>query len=156
VTEPARMHPADLEMLADLLAERLADRVLSAVLRDLLPLHPAERGDGRDSGPDARESVADAAPRLLDAREVARMLGVRADWVREHADDLGVVRVGRRLRFDPDRVAGALAARNDSNTPRDDELAAPAARSRRRRPRSRPTSGDLLPIRPIVNRTEKQ
>ena len=46
---------------------------------------------------------------LLSAGDVAVRLGVRRGWVYDHADELGVVRLGDgprpRLRFDPDALA---------------------------------------------------
>ena len=53
-----------------------------------------------------------AVPRLLTVDEVASMLQVRREWVYEHADDLGALRLfGRRgrLRFDRQRILDALA-----------------------------------------------
>lgn len=50
---------------------------------------------------------------LLTAREVAMQLGVRPEWVYEHADDLGVIRIGKgskpRLRFHRTVVERRLA-----------------------------------------------
>lgn len=50
--------------------------------------------------------------RLLSAEEVARWWGVSRRWVYEHAEDLGVRRLGAglrpRLRFDPDEVSARL------------------------------------------------
>jgi hypothetical protein len=63
-----------------------------------------------------REPV-DAAPaeddgRLLSAAQVAARWGIERSWVYEHANDLGVRRLGTgvrpRLRFDPVRVAAYL------------------------------------------------
>ena len=83
----ARLHPDDLAALADLVAQRVV-----AVLTESRP-----------------------GPVLLTAAEVARQFGVSAEWVRENADRLGVLRLGDgprpRLRFDPDVVGAALTAR---------------------------------------------
>lgn len=53
--------------------------------------------------------------RLLDTRTVARMLAVSEEWVREHAAELGAIRVGDgpngALRFDAARVRAALERR---------------------------------------------
>lgn len=53
--------------------------------------------------------------RLLDTRTVARMLAVSEEWVREHAAELGAIRVGDgpkgALRFDAARVNAALDGR---------------------------------------------
>jgi hypothetical protein len=50
--------------------------------------------------------------RLLSAAQVAARWGIERSWVYEHADDLGVRRLGTgvrpRLRFDPVRVAAYL------------------------------------------------
>jgi hypothetical protein len=66
---------------------------------------------------------------LLDANGLAERLGVERDWVYEHADELGAIRLGGehgRLRFDLEEVKEILRARN-----------APPARSGRRRPARR-------------------
>lgn len=66
-------------------------------------------------------------PQMLKVDEVAHMLRVKPEWVYEHADDLGVYRLGNgdkgRLRFDRGRVLEHLA--NGSKP-------APAARKPRR------------------------
>ncbi len=65
----------------------------------------------RESGLDAP-----ARSRLIEAPEAAERLGVSAEWVRDHALELGAVRLGDgprpRLRFDPERVAEALNRRS--------------------------------------------
>jgi hypothetical protein len=52
---------------------------------------------------------------LVDTKTVARILAVSAEWVREHAAELGAVRVGDgpkgALRFDLARVRAALERR---------------------------------------------
>lgn len=66
-------------------------------------------------GASSRQPVtAEPAPRFIDAAAVARLLGVERDWVYEHAQQLGGIRLGGprgRLRFDreglPDRLAAA-------------------------------------------------
>jgi hypothetical protein len=85
--------------------------------------------------------------RLLDARQVAQLLGVSREWVYDHQDELGVQRLGGgddarrpRLRFDAERVQAWLA-RGDRR-PSEVEPAPPRAR---RRPTSSTTP--LLPIR---------
>src|SRR4051812_11744587 len=86
-----RLHPEDLARLADLVAERVAARLLA-------------------------ESTDAHAPELLTAREVAERFGVSAEWVRENADRLGVIRLGDgprpRLRFDGEQVHAALTVRD--------------------------------------------
>ena len=58
------------------------------------------------------ELVDPAADRseLVGVDEVARHLGVSGGWVYRNADRLGVLRVGRRLRFDLNEVDRLLAA----------------------------------------------
>ena len=77
--------------------------------------------------------------RLLDTRTVARMLAVSEDWVREHAAELGAVRVGDgpkgALRFDAARVRAALERRR---------LGRPKDRQRRRAGQRRRSLG-LVP-----------
>jgi hypothetical protein len=73
------------ERLADLVAARVAELLLSG-------------RDGRD---------------LIDAAEVARRFGVSRDYVYQHADELGAIRVGTgsrpRLRFNPATVKERFA-----------------------------------------------
>jgi hypothetical protein len=95
------------------------------------------------------EHLADAtpAPRWVDARTLAGCLGVSAEWVRDHAADLGARRLTDsarpRLRFDLARALAAADARSVSKRPQEPAPSKPSAK-RRRRP-----AGDveLLPIR---------
>lgn len=77
----------------------------------------------------------DAAPppELVDAAELARRLGVSRDAIYGHADELGAVRVGNRLRFDPAVVSERRSAPKPS-----------IPKPRRRAPRS---GVALLPVR---------
>jgi hypothetical protein len=54
------------------------------------------------------------APRLLTAEQVAGRFGVTSAWVRQHAVELGALRLGAgprpRLRFNADTVGDALTA----------------------------------------------
>jgi hypothetical protein len=79
-----------IQALADRIADRLAAR-LDARLDEL-------SRSATDSGRDA----------LWTAQRVAAHYGVRVDFVYQHADELGCVRLGGgpcpRLRFDPDAV----------------------------------------------------
>ncbi|HEX5374631.1 MAG TPA: hypothetical protein VFW48_00570 [Solirubrobacterales bacterium] len=79
------------------------------------------------------------AGELVDVAEVARRFGVSRDYVYEHADDLGAVRLGdgpkARLRFDPETVAGRLGASSPEPSPRP-----------QRRPRRGTKRVDLLPV----------
>src|SRR5688572_23491088 len=96
----ARLHPDDLEALADLVVRKLLSARESAA-----PLvSPRAPVGGRDD-------CGEAGPVLLTARQVASRYGVSAEWVRDHQGELGVVRLGDgprpRLRFDPVKVAEA-------------------------------------------------
>jgi hypothetical protein len=75
---------------------------------------------------------------LVDAAAIARRFGVSRDFVYEHADELGAVRLGdgpkARLRFDPAKVGRVLRKPPEK----------PAPRARRRATRR---SSSLLPIR---------
>ena len=75
------LSPRDL-LVVNAIAERVADRLRAA--------------------DDASLSL--RLPRLVDARTVAEAIGVDLKTVYRHADELGAVRVGRRLRFDLDRA----------------------------------------------------
>jgi hypothetical protein len=54
-------------------------------------------------------------PQYLDTAAVARMLNASEEWVRDHAAELGAVRLGDGprgpLRFDPARVTEAIESR---------------------------------------------
>lgn len=107
-----RMHPDDLARLADLVAER--------VLTELQTERPL------------------AAP-LLTADEVARAYSVKASWVRENADSLGVIRLSdgprARLRFDPDVIAERMTRSSGSKTSRVSKNRSPKG------PRTEPADG---------------
>jgi hypothetical protein len=80
--------------------------------------------------------------RHVDTTAVATMLGVSGDWVREHAAELGAVRVGDgpkgALRFDLRRVKAALDHRR---------LERPRGESKRRPGPARRVLGvELLPL----------
>ena len=98
---------ADGDRLADQIADRLGGRLAE----------PPNPGSGR----------------LIDAAEVARILGCARGWVYEHKAELGVVRLGAgerpRLRFDRERVK-VFAAGPAPSPPT-------APYKRRRRPRRR-------------------
>lgn len=105
--------------IADRLSNAIVERVIEAV-RAEVNVRPTP-----------------AASEWLDAREVAERLGVRRDWVYEHADDLGASRIGSgrrpRLRFPPH----VLEARVDKRTPAEES----------RRPAQRHEKPDgLIPI----------
>jgi hypothetical protein len=105
--------------IPDALVEAIADRVaerLADIARD--PVH------------------------LYDTRAVARMLAVSEDWVRDHAAELGAIRVEDSprgpLRFDSDKVAAAIDLRR---------VGRPEPARRPRRPGPRRSGGvKLLPL----------
>lgn len=83
-----------------------------------------------------------ARPDLIDAAEVARRFSVSRDYVYEHADELGAIRLGTGsrppLRFDPVTVRERIAQRTIQVRKLQRESRAPV--------RSR-SSVDLLPIK---------
>jgi hypothetical protein len=86
--------------------------------------------------------------KLLTAAELARHFGVSRDWVYEHANELGVIRLGEgnrgRLRFDMQVAAEAISARTRTTTAQP----TPTPKRRRGRPRKRPASSiPLIPYR---------
>ena len=102
----------------------------------------------RESGLDAP-----ARSRLIEAPEAAERLGVSAEWVRDHALELGAVRLGDgprpRLRFDPERVAEALNRRSGgggSDEQRSGSTTGPVSARPRR---SEPGSIGQLPVRSV-------
>lgn len=83
---------------------------------------------------------------LINAGEVARRFGVSRDYVYEHAEELGAVRLGKgtrgRLRFDPSTVGerlGSRAVRTAESQPQQEKQRAVR--------RTQPDSGNLLPIK---------
>lgn len=94
----------------------------------------------------------DGSLELVDARRVAEVLGVSVEYVRDHADELGVKRgpgVRPRLRFDLDEVLERLAASSEGKRAQPLDAAAERETSRRRRRTgsSGATSVPLLPVR---------
>jgi hypothetical protein len=91
---------------------------------------------------------------LVSASELAGMLGTTAEWVRDHADELGVVRLGNgtkpRLRFDPSvAMTRSASERSQDVSPSvggaNDAL---APRRSRRLPNRQPKPGSILRSRP--------
>lgn len=120
----AELSEAQLARLADLLAPRIADALRA----------PTE-------------------VELLDAGEVARRFGVTAEWVRDHRDELGAIRLGDgprpRLRFDAQHVAATLTRRSTSGRSLDaDSPVATGDPSRSGRGRSG-NALDTLPVRQV-------
>jgi hypothetical protein len=118
-------------------ADRLAnDRALQALARGVAALlGPAGLPGGEG---------------LLSAGDVAARLGVRRGWVYDHADELGVVRLGDgprpRLRFDPDALAQRVR-RSRTWSGRVRQGPVPSARTVAAPGRSS-SSVPLLPIKP--------
>ena len=79
--------------------------------------------------------------RYLDTTSVAEMLGVSDEWVRDHAAELGAIRLGDgkrgQLRFEVDRVRTALDRRRLQTEPRPRSA---------RRARRRVAGVQLLPL----------
>jgi DNA-binding transcriptional ArsR family regulator len=114
MTEPVTLAPAAVEAVARRVVELLAD-----------------------------EHATPPTARLLDAADLADLLGVSRATVYEHADALGAVRIGDgprgRLRFDAETALAAWQTRD-----REPALE-PVPRPPRRRTRTR--GPELLPIR---------
>lgn len=146
---PPRLHPDDLDQLADLIAERVAARLISDDANDHLTNRPFAAVEGREKQRKAPE-------RLLSAREVAGRYGVSAEWVRDHASDLGAIRLGDgprpRLRFDPEIVAGALTSRSGRERSEVPDLAVATGVGRSRRSKKAGNGLDSLPLRELQPR----
>lgn len=122
---PARLHPADLEALADLVVERLAARM------------------AQEPGP--------APGGLVDAKAIAALLDVSADFVYDHARELGGVKLADSprapWRFDVERAREAMASRTAA------EPSAPSPPPRRRRRIAEaPTTSSGSPLLPVGTR----
>jgi hypothetical protein len=93
------------------------------------------------------------ADRLLSPAELAAWLSVDRSWVYEHAEELGVLRLGggprARLRFDVEEVVRRLRKRDTCSASRESDALDPAQDAAKRRRRRNPlgTGGELLPIR---------
>jgi hypothetical protein len=103
-----------------------------------------------------RRDVAATPPRLVDAAELASLLGVSRSTVYEHADELGAVRLGEgakpRLRFDPDRARAAVSCSEGGRSQAgsasgDGGSGSGGGRGRRRLPSRLPKPGSVLAIR---------
>jgi hypothetical protein len=129
--EAADYDDAALERLAELLVERLAELLVERLAVRLGGLLPEQ-----------------VAP-LVDAVEIARLLGRTRSWVYEHAGELGAIRLGSgprpRLGFSPSRVAQHLK-KFDEPVPA--QLPQPPQPRRRRQRAGRtPTGSPLLHVR---------
>lgn len=82
-----QLSPEDIEAIASAVAPQVADAVAQRVL-ELIDQNQAKE--------------------LVDAAELARVLGVEREWVYEHGERLGAIRLGNgsrpRLRFEIDRA----------------------------------------------------
>lgn len=133
-----KLHPESVAAIVD----QLAEAVIEPVAQRVAEIHRGEPSVG--------------AP-LMTAADVAQRFGVSAEWVRDHAQELGVIRIGDvgpgrrpRLRFDPRRVEETFAARISREEVRRspaDEAPAPDRVTARRRRRPTAPSVQLLPIR---------
>jgi hypothetical protein len=83
---------------------RKETEALAAAIAPIVALEVAREVIGRIGAKRERE--------LLDASELARVLGVERDWIYEHQDQLGAIRLGNgrrpRLRFELTRAVEAL------------------------------------------------
>jgi hypothetical protein len=117
-----RLHPDDLDALADRIVERLAT---------FLPALAAATSEAHGT---------------VDVATVARELGMSRDWVYAHADELGAERRGSgpkaRLRFDLERARAAFS-RPGGPSPVPETPPAP----RRRRERRSNGAAGLLPVK---------
>lgn len=92
---------------------------------------------------------ADPGHRLVDAEDLARRHGVSRSFIYEHAEELGVIRLGSgprpRLRFDPEVALRAFADRRRGTDTKHEDT--PRGRRRQRSPAMDIHAPPLLPIR---------
>jgi hypothetical protein len=108
-----------------------------------MALEPAEIDAIAERVAELIDQRARTRARLVDASELARLLGVRRSWIYEHAKLLGAIRLGGamgRLRFEPEAATRALRPPSGQVT----ETAADGGSGRRARRRS--CGVDLLPF----------
>lgn len=143
-----RLEPDDIEAIAERVTALLHDQLqqLPAGLVDAVRFAQALGADSTVEAIAGRlaELLAEQMPRTqyIDTATVARMLGASEEWVRNHAGELGAVRLGDGpkgvLRFDAARVREAL-----------DRRRLPEPQRRRRNlpgPRRRVRGVKLLPL----------
>lgn len=117
-------------------------------LRELAQMIAAELARSASSAPSlfGRAKLTNEAAGLADVRTTAARLGVSEWFVREHADELGVIRVGsgskKRLRFDLDAAVSRYGGEG------------PQAAKPRTSGRLAPAGGGRSGRRPIVGRNE--
>jgi hypothetical protein len=108
------------------------------------------------STPHPNPPADDGSRPLVDAKELAKLLGLTRDWVYEHAGELGAIPLGDgprpRLRFDPAVAAEAL--KRHRRRPRGQPLEpVPAIEGPPRpQPRRRRNESDV-PLLPVRTRT---
>lgn len=116
---PVQLDPTLINEIVDRVSDAIVERVVEAIKADGIIPH------GRATIP------------WLDAKQVAELLGVERDWVYEHAEELGALKIGTgprpRLRFPP-QIPDAQGRNRTSAEP----SGQPAKR------RSKP--GGLIPI----------
>ena len=123
----------DIDALADALTIRLVPQVVELLRQPTESQRPAE---------------------LVDARTIAVALGVSVKSVYRHAEDLGAVRVGRRLRFDFDQARRSWLTEQDDRCPseRSQPLLTPAPK-RTLDTGQRPTDTAHCRLLPVGRRT---
>lgn len=93
---------------------------------------------------------------LVTADELARRFSFTAKWVREHADELGVIRVGNgrrpRLRFNPATALERLIAADPEESGGKGPPARKPAPGQRRRTPTHAVTGTGAPLLPVGGR----
>jgi hypothetical protein len=94
---------------------------------------------------DREEQPENGSARLLSPREMSERYGRKPQWYRDHAEELGGVRIGDGPKppyfFDPERLSERLAARTNGAGKSDAKPKPP------RRRRHRTASTELLPVK---------
>lgn len=141
--------------MSDSLAAAVNARASRSTIASPTPQNPARTHEAEaivvELTSDQLERLADllaerlrppSMPRLVTATELAERLGVDPKSVYRHADDLGAIRVGRRLRFDPEKAfARYVSVRSQPSESRTET----GKTSGRRRP-SKADHCQLLPV----------
>jgi hypothetical protein len=126
--------------------ELVARRVVA-----LLDAREVGRGTGAEEQP-----AGEGDRRLLDPVALAAQLGLTRAWVYEHAEELGVIRVGNgpraRLRFDLERAMAYCRGAEVVAEAQGTEVARPQPRRRPQRlePQQWPAAGSLLKVRSVT------
>jgi|SRR5581483_4181235 len=94
-------------------------------------------------------------PRLVDANELAKILGVHRDTVYTHKHLLGGIPIGDgkkpRWRFDPEHARETWTHRSPRESSPPEKTPATSAKPRRRRKPANGSTRELLPIRAPLN-----